>query len=305
MTTAIDLFAGAGGFTTGAEMAGIKVIWAANHWREAVDIHALNHPGTIHACQDLQQTDFTQVPAHDLLLASPACQGHTHARGRERAHHDATRSTAWAVVTCAEVHRPQAVVVENVWEFVKWTLYPAWKDAMERLGYSLAEHFLDSADYGVPQHRERVFIVCTKSRAPLHLKLPKQPHVPVRGFLEFLKHPWNPIHRPGRSEATLRRIENGRREHGNCFVMPYYGSGSGTTGRSVDRPLGTLTTKARWGLVLDDRMRMLQPSEVRSIMGFPPTYQLPKSKTLANFVMGNAVTPPLVGLLLKTLGAEL
>lgn len=67
---AIDLFAGAGGFTTGAEMAGCQVVWAANHWREAVDVHARNHPGTVHACQDLHQTDWTTVPAHDLLLAS-------------------------------------------------------------------------------------------------------------------------------------------------------------------------------------------------------------------------------------------
>ncbi len=94
---AIDLFAGAGGFSTGAKMAGCSVVWAANHWRQAVDVHASNHPGTDHACQDLHQTDWTTGPAHDLLLASPACQGHSRARGKERAHHDAQRSTAWAV----------------------------------------------------------------------------------------------------------------------------------------------------------------------------------------------------------------
>ncbi|MGH8758958.1 MAG: DNA cytosine methyltransferase, partial [Burkholderiales bacterium] len=86
---AIDLFAGAGGFSTGAQMAGCKVVWAANHWPTAVDIHAANHPGTMHACQDLRQTDWRDVPAHDILLASPACQGHSRARGKERPHHDA------------------------------------------------------------------------------------------------------------------------------------------------------------------------------------------------------------------------
>lgn len=71
MTTAIDLFAGLGGWSTGASMAGVQVLWAANHWPEAVQWHANNHPDTQHVCQDLHQADWTQVPAHDLLLASP------------------------------------------------------------------------------------------------------------------------------------------------------------------------------------------------------------------------------------------
>jgi DNA (cytosine-5)-methyltransferase 1 len=65
---AIDLFAGLGGFTEGAEMAGVRVVWAANHWRAAVDMHSANHPDTEHACQDLHQTDWSQVPAHDLMM---------------------------------------------------------------------------------------------------------------------------------------------------------------------------------------------------------------------------------------------
>lgn len=54
---AIDLFAGAGGFSTGAKMAGCAVVWAANHWRAAVDIHASNHPDTAHeGCAGKQGT---------------------------------------------------------------------------------------------------------------------------------------------------------------------------------------------------------------------------------------------------------
>ena len=66
---AIDLFAGAGGFSTGAVLAGCQVLWAANHWPIAVEWHTTNHPGTVHACQDLQQADFRDAPAHDILLA--------------------------------------------------------------------------------------------------------------------------------------------------------------------------------------------------------------------------------------------
>ena len=52
MTRAVDLFAGWGGFTEGAErVPGVDVLWAANHWPLAVEAHALNHPGTAHSCQ--------------------------------------------------------------------------------------------------------------------------------------------------------------------------------------------------------------------------------------------------------------
>ncbi len=65
----IDLFAGAGGFSTGASMAGCNVAWAANHWPDAVEWHSRNHPDAAHICQDLHQADWSQVPAHDLMLA--------------------------------------------------------------------------------------------------------------------------------------------------------------------------------------------------------------------------------------------
>ena len=56
------------------------------------------------------------LQTHDLLLASPCCQGHAKARGKKsgNAQHDASRSTAWAVVSAAEFHRPEVVLVENV-----------------------------------------------------------------------------------------------------------------------------------------------------------------------------------------------
>lgn len=289
-----DMFAGAGGFSTGAQMAGVKVVWAGNHWRIAVETHAANHPETQHVCQDLHQADWSLVPAHDLLLASPCCQGHSRARGKaaNNPQHDASRSTAWAVVSCLEYHRPDIGLVENVREFLQWTLYPAWRLAIQALGYQIAPHVVDAADHGVPQHRERLYLVLTKSARPLMLQLPQREHVPAASIIDFDAPNWSPVEKPGRSEATLRRIANGRRAHGDRFVMPYYGSGSGTTGRSLKRPLGTITTLDRWAVVDGDRMRMLSANECRAAMGFPSDYVLPAQHRTAVHLLGNAVCPP-------------
>lgn len=298
---AIDLFAGAGGFSTGAMMAGCSVVWAANHWPAAVQVHANNHPDTKHACQDLQQADWTQVPSHDLLMASPACQGHSHARGKDRPHHDAQRSTAWAVISAAEYHRPAVVLVENVPEYASWALYPAWCQAMHALGYALSPMVIDAANHGVAQHRQRLFIVATQSHHPIELRLPVRDLVPCASIIDFEAGKWSPINRPGRSLATLRRIENGRRRFGARFVAPYYGSGSGETGRSLERPLGTVTTRDRWAVIDGDRMRMLSTDESRAAMGFPKGYLLPERHKDALHMLGNAVCPPVARDVIKAI----
>jgi DNA (cytosine-5)-methyltransferase 1 len=74
-------------------------------------------------------------------------------------------------------------------------------------------------------------------------------------------------------------------------MFPYYGSTE--TGRTLDRPLGTITTTDRWALVMGDRLRMITPTEARAGMGFPDTYLLPKKpKRAAMKMLGNAVCPP-------------
>ena len=286
---AIDLFAGAGGFSTGAVMAGCNVVWAANHWPAAVAVHADNHPGTVHACQDLQQTDWTSVPAHDLLMASPACQGHSRAKGKERPLHDALRSTAWAVVSAAECHRPAAVLVENVPEFAQWTLYPAWCAALHALGYALAPMVIDAADHGVAQHRRRLFIVGTRSKHPLELTFTPQAHVGSGQIIDFDAGRWSQVDKPGRAGATLARVASGRACHGGRFVTAYYGSETG--GRSLSRPVGTITTRDRWAVIDGDRMRMLSTHECRRAMGFPDSYRLPERAKDAMHMLGNAVVP--------------
>lgn len=290
---AIDLFAGAGGFSTGAKLAGCNVAWAANHWPDAVEWHSKNHPDTQHLCQDLHQADWSRVPAHDLMLASPCCQGHSKARGKTHGNpqHDASRSTAWAVVSAAEYHRPPMIIVENVPEFVDWKLYPSWRMAMEALGYSVAPHIIDAADHGAPQNRIRLFLVLTRSRAPLMLQMVPERHIPARQFIDFDCDGWSPVERPGRAKATLERVRAGRRAFGERFIMPYYKSGSGLTGRSLDRPVGTITTRDRWAVVDGDRMRMFNRWECRDAMSFPRSYELPDNHRLAVHLMGNAVPP--------------
>lgn len=286
----IDGFAGLGGWTQGAKRAGCTPVYAFNHWDQACQYHFINNPEVEPVCQDAHIIPWDSVPDHDLGLFSPSCQGHSKARGTDKPHHDKQRNTAWAVVDYAQYHR-KPIIVENVTEMMDWVLWPSWCDAMQRLGYALSPHVVNAADHGVPQERVRVFVVCTLSKTPLKLDLPRRPHVPVNDYIKWDDYAWSLIDKPGRAKATLERIANGRKRFGDRFIAPFYGSGSGTTGRSVDRPIGTLTTLDRWAAIDGNFMRVLQPEENRAIMSFDDNTVLPRTKRTANKMLGNAVCP--------------
>lgn len=287
MTRVVDLFAGAGGTSTGAVMAGARVVAAVNHWRRAVETHALNHPVTRHFCEDAAVLDPTTLPPHDVLLASPSCTGHTRARGREQPHHDAARATAWCVIRVAEAQRPRSIVVENVPEMLSWVLYRAWRTALTDLGYRVSEQVLDAADAGVAQHRKRLFVVCTRGRRPVTIQAPSAPHISARACVDLDVGVWSEW-----STWCVRsraRIVAAQRAHGPDVLIPFYGSATG--GRSLDRPIGTLTTVDRYALVRGARGRMLSVAELLRLSSFPASYALTGTRRDAVRLIGNAVPP--------------
>lgn len=297
MTTCIDLFAGWGGFSLGAEAAGASVLYAANHWPLAVEAHALNHPQTRHECQDLNQANFFSVPDHDILLAAPACQGHSQAAqpsrkadGSVKRHHDMLRSTAWAVVACADAKEPEAIVVENVEDFLRWRLYPAWKATLEHLGYSLSEHLVMASHLGVPQRRKRLFIVAMRSRAPLQFALPKETEPGFGPCIDWDEGHWLPI--AGKTSSVRKRVAKARaRGLGERFLTQHV---TGHPGVPLNEPIRTITTKDQWAVVRGDMMRPLTVRENARAMGFPDDYRWPEGTTRGDAIkgLGNAVAPP-------------
>jgi len=290
----IDYFAGAGGFTLGATDAGAEVVEAINHWPLAVKVHATNHPSVIHRCEDLTRFNPACLQDADGLVSSPACQGHARARGvasgaEGDTRWDASRATAWSVIDYAEVRRPRWVVVENVPDFRRWALFAPWLDALARLGYATRVQVCDAALWGVPQHRPRVIVTAMRGRREAPAVEPPRgvTLAPIGDVIWWDEGVWTPV--ATKVEATRARVARGRAAFGRRFVMPYNGSGSGLTGRSLDRPLGTVTAADRWAVVDGDHMRMLTVAELTAAMDFPVGYALPPRREDATKMLGNAI----------------
>lgn len=179
MITLTDLFCGAGGSSTGAiDIPGVSVKMASNHWDLAVETHNVNHPDTDHLCADLSQVNPRYFPRTDILWASPECTNHSVAKGRKRqgsqpdlfgevlpdAAAERSRATMWDVPRFTEVHRYEAVIVENVVDAWHWEPFDAWLMAMDSLGYQHKPVFLNSMHAqlfgsGAPQSRDRMYVV--------------------------------------------------------------------------------------------------------------------------------------------------
>jgi DNA (cytosine-5)-methyltransferase 1 len=287
---AIDLFSGFGGFTLAAEQVDVRVVWAANHWPLAVRVHSLNHPTVTHACQDLRQADWTALPRFDLLLASPACQGHSSAsQPKRRAFHDAMRATAWAVVDCADVTEPRALIVENVLSFKRWRLYPLWLEALTRLGYRMTEHIRCATRHGVPQRRERLFLVGMKRNRTVSLPLSFAAECP---FETCLEEPdpggWRAI--SAASPGARDRIRAAQKRTGRRCLVQHV---TGHPGVPLREAIRTITTKDHWVLVDGDAYRNLTKRELARGMGFPDSYEIPELPRVQMVRgLGNAVCPP-------------
>lgn len=305
MIRAVDLFAGLGGATAGLEAEGVEVVLAANHWKFAVDVHALNHPRTRHVLQDLRQADFAAWPDVDLGWASPACQGHSQAAQPARAKnpkvrgtHDRLRATAWAVVDFAEVKRPRFVVVENVLDFKRWALFGVWLAALEALGYRLTLNELTASRWGVPQRRKRLYVVgCLDQR--VEIVDPAVPEVPFGPCVQWGEGRWRPVDQL--PAGPRRRIARARaRGRGDRFVVQNV---TGHAGLPLTEPIRTITTGDQWAVVDGDRYRPLTLRENLRAMGFADSYRIPDGARRGDVIRGagNAVPPPQAAGILRAL----
>jgi DNA (cytosine-5)-methyltransferase 1 len=308
----LDLFCGGGGSSWGAKNAGAEIVCGVDAWDIATQTYQANFTGAralnIRMEEDSDPFILGEIGEIDLLLASPECTNHTCAKG-SRPRDEGSKNTAHYVTNFARKLAPRWVVVENVIHMRNWDGYDPLISDLEGLGYNVLPQVLDAADFGVPQSRRRLFILCDREADPLPLAPSGLP--PGNVFDKILVDgDWRsrPLYQPGRAKGTLARAERAMKALGKGvpFLIVYYGSDGSGGWQPLDRPLRTLTTLDRFGLVTwesdEPMLRMLQVPELRYAMGFGIAYRLPVGSRRDQIkLLGNGVCPPVMEAIVRSL----
>jgi len=302
---AVDLFCGAGGSSLGAAAAGVEIVAGFDIWPVAARVYAANFPRARFYLCDLASLDESDIRVIrddlgpvDLLLASPPCVDHSPARGAKPPS-SAGLDLPWCVWAFARVFLPRWIVVENVVQMRRWHGYRALLHALMRLGYRVCVRILDAADFGVPQRRKRLYVVCDREADPPEIAPRASVHVPARCVIDLDGYAYTPLYTPRRARATIERVERAVHALGRdvAFISVYYGSGP--QWQTLDVPLRTVTTRGHFALVRPGRggheMRMLQVDELRRAMSFPVWFDFGGcTRTETMRLLGNAVCPPVI-----------
>lgn len=304
----IDLFCGAGGSSQGATDAGVRMVGAVDNWDIATGTYAANFPsakGNVVTATLDDETGaelFRSVGKVDLLIASPECTHHSLARGN-RPRCEISRRSGWFVVRFIEDLDPEFIVMENVSMMRHWEGYRDLYETLEkRHGFKLRAQILDAADFGVPQSRKRLFIFGAKRQRPPEIRPAARRHKPASAILDPVgRWPAGPVNNGRRAKATLERVNHaiGELGKGQDFLTVYYGSDKAGGYQTLDRPLRTLTTLDRFGLVRWEgrtpTLRMLQVPELKRAMGLPGDFILNHGTRRDRIkLLGNGVCPPVM-----------
>lgn len=308
---ALDLFCGGGGSSLGAEAAGAEIICGVDAWDIASKTYQSNFPRA--AARHMMLTEDTApvdlgVSVHgvNLLLASPECTNHSCAKGARPRDED-SRRTARYILNFARDITPRWVALENVIQMRKWEGFAPLISELESYGYHIRQQVIDAATMGVPQTRRRLFLLCDLEKMPDEVPAKTGPLATV---LDILDPPgtWQsrPLYSAGRAANTLGRAERAIAELGRGvdFLIVYYGSDASGGWQPLDRPLRTMTTLDRFGLVTwhsdTPMLRMLQVPELKRAMGF--TGVLPHGSRRDRVkLLGNGVCAPVMEAVVRTL----
>jgi DNA (cytosine-5)-methyltransferase 1 len=310
----LDLFCGGGGSSWGARAAGAQIICGVDASPYAVRTYRRNFDQALAVEMTLDErsgpADLPDIGRIDLLLASPECTNHTCARGA-RPRDEQSRLTAHYVLNFARELLPRWIVVENVIHMKGWEGYRPLVEELENLGYHVLPQELDASKLGVAQKRKRLFLVCDRRRLPDPVRL-RSGRPRSGGSIVDWSGRWKarPVTPDTHADSTLGRIRNGIAALGRRvpFLVVYYGSDGSGGWHPLDRPLRTLTTLDRFGLLTWEgdtpMLRMLQVPELKAAMGFDPEFDLNSGTRREQIrILGNGVCPPVMEAIVSSLGA--
>ncbi len=310
----IDLFAGTGAFSLSLEKnKNFKCVFTNDMMECSKNIYELNFPNHTFTLEDLNKINVDDIPSHNLLCGGFPCQPFSIA-GDKKGFDDTRSNVFWKIIEILEKHKPAFILLENVKNLKshdKGNTYKTIEEKLQNIGYHIKTSILDTSKItGVPQHRERIYILgfLDKNKYDaFNFDFPEKTKEPISHFLE--DNIDNKYYYSDRFKV-FDEIEKGitktisdnviyqyrrfyvRENKGNC--CPTLTANMGSGGHNVP-------------LLKDSKgIRKLTPRECFNLQGFPTNYKLPNISDSSLYKLaGNAVSVPVVDLVVKKLNSIL
>jgi DNA (cytosine-5)-methyltransferase 1 len=298
--TFIDLFCGIGGFRTALDSFGLKCVFSCDVDKYAQKVYSVNFDET--PAGDITKIKEKDIPKHDVLCAGFPCQAFS-ISGKQLGFKD-TRGTLFSdIARITAYHKPKIVFLENVKNLVRHdngrTLATILK-VLEQLGYDVYYEVLNSSYFGIPQSRERVYIVGFRKNLKINsFEFPKPTFnkVYLKDVLETDVNEnefainrkdivlWEKVVKSSLKPIQIGIINKGGQGeriysvYGHAITLSAYGGGvASKTG----------------AYLVDGVIRKLSPRECARLQGFPDTFKIPVSKSQAYRLFGNSIPIPVL-----------
>lgn len=295
--TFIDLFAGLGGFHLALESMGAKCVYASE-WDEPVKKVYAENFGIV-PDGDITKINEKNIPDHDVLCAGFPCQAFS-ISGKQKGFEDSRGTLFFDVARIVKEKKPKIVFMENVKNFAthdNGKTLEVVKKTMEQLGYQFNQKVLNAVDYGIPQKRERIYMVCFRNDLhindftyPKPIKLVKHVEDLLLKDEKAVKHLY--VNRPDiqyndnvDDSYSNKSIRLGTVNKGGQGERIYSTKGIAIT---LSANGGGVFAKTG-GYLVNGKPRKLHPRECARIMGYPDSYKICKSDNQAYKQFGNSV----------------
>jgi DNA (cytosine-5)-methyltransferase 1 len=306
--TFIDLFAGIGGFRIALESFNGKCVFSSEWDEKSQTTYYLNFGEVPRG--DITKINEKDIPKHNILCAGFPCQAFS-VSGKRKGFNDARGTLFFDIARIVRFHKPEVLFLENVKNFIRHDngkTLEIVKNTIHDLGYDFFFKVLRSSDFGVPQARERVYMI--GFRKDLNIKKfeypePSKGEVVIKDILEdeklvpiktFISRPDIKIYKKDieffdkRSPLQIGAINNGGQGeriysiHASGITLSAYGGGAASkTG----------------AFLIKGKVRKLTPRECARLQGFPEDFELPKASNTAYKQFGDSVSIPVLKAVFK------
>lgn len=302
----IDLFAGIGGFRQALEYYGGKCVFSSEIDEQACITYEANYGERPHG--DITQIENHDIPSHDILCGGFPCQAFS-ISGKQKGFEDTRGTLFFEIARITEYHKPLMLFLENVKNLVRHDGGKTFKhmmDILDDLGYNVFYKVLNAGHYGVPQFRERVYMLCFRK----DLGVDNYQFPEPSGSYTYLCDILLPDHETDKYVIKRNDIvlsDNLEQAHSPKPIR--IGTiNKGGQGERIYSPKGhAITLSAHGGgaaaktgaYMVNGRIRKLAPLECCLVQGFPANFIIPVSDGQAYKQFGNSVAIPVLKSILK------